>query len=82
MTNHQKNQNGIMKMLNKKQILERETVRRKNYDYVTRTNGYVGVDEYYVALRDVGFITEEEYSKVRWYNETFYIERKHEDNDE
>ena len=69
-------------MLNKNIVLEREFIRTMNYEYAERNDGYVAVNEYYAALRDVGFITEDEYSKVRQYNETFYNERKHEDNDE
>lgn len=68
--------------MNKTQILSKGSIRIKNYDYRNRDCGYFAVDEYYVALHDVGFITEEEYSTVRGYNEEFYNERRHEDNDE
>ncbi len=69
-------------MVNKEKILEREIIRKKNYSYADRDCGYYAVDEYYIALRDFGFISEDEYSKVRQYNETFYNERRYEDRDE
>lgn len=43
--------------MNKTQILSKGSIRIKNYDYRNRDCGYFAVDEYYVALRDVGFIT-------------------------
>ena len=69
-------------MITKDEVFSKEKVRRKNYSYSERHSGYYAVDEYYIALRDVGLLTEEEYSKVREWNEECWNERRHENNDE
>jgi len=68
--------------MNKNQLLSLDAIRTRNYSYADRECGYYAVDEYYIALRDVGFITEDEYSTVRRYNETLYRERRYENRDE
>lgn len=68
--------------MDKSTVLSRDFLRNKNYSYNDREEGYTAVDEYYLGLLDVGFITEAEYSAVRVVNENYYLERRYENNDE
>jgi len=63
-------------MLNKPEIFLTGYIQKMNENYKNIDSGYYAVDSYYLALRDVGFISEDQYSSVRRVNEAVYDMRK------
>jgi len=65
-------------VINKIDILLPESVRVMNRTHGDAVTGFYAVDSYYKALRDVGFITPEEYMSAREVNNQCYNDRKKE----
>jgi hypothetical protein len=63
-------------MLNKPEIFLTGYIQKMNENYKNIDSGYYAVDSYYLALRDINFISEDQYSSVHRVNEAIYVMRK------